>query len=371
MRERRESGATKGWLNAGRSLKTLCGVFCCAVMSLVLIGTAKSEVRYSVTELAIGRSPGVYPVAINNAGVVVGNYLWNAISPYDPETRHAFLYRGGVMHDLGSISSDFENQVSDINNYGVIVGTYEHSDDSYFKTFGYSRSPDGTITYVSETDPFFSLLEVNAINDKGWVVGYNGGEGAFLYKEGQTSIINFGDASTAVYQEPVAINNLGQILGWYRPSNGNLPVKTVIYFNGKITEIGQIVAGASMYGARINDNSLVIGSYQLPDRSGSFLYRNGKLIDFPTNDINFAGLNNHDQIVGWDYEPVTGSPRAIIHDGTRVTLLNNLIDSSLGVKLSYAVSINDLGQICADGQDAAGRSVGFLLTPIGKCVRKR
>jgi hypothetical protein len=73
-------------------------------------------------------------------------------------------------------------------------------------------------------------------------------------------------------------------------------------------------------------------------------------------------MNNGGQIVGAgaaSYPSV-----AIINDGIGDQDLNKLIDPTAGVTLREATGINDSGQICGWGYDAAGNLVGFILSPI-------
>jgi hypothetical protein len=47
-------------------------LFCVGLISSMLLGAAQAQIKYRVTELRTGRSPGTFPEAINNNGDVIG-----------------------------------------------------------------------------------------------------------------------------------------------------------------------------------------------------------------------------------------------------------------------------------------------------------
>jgi hypothetical protein len=183
-----------------------------------------------------------------------------------------------------------------------------------------------------------------------------------VYQNGQISAL--GSFKGQNLYQAQRINNRGQILALYEVANGT--IGTIIYNGGQMQEIvppcsiqGDIV------GEVINDRGVVLGRYGLspgaPDK-GYFIFTNGTFHNLGTYSHLLLAMNNSGQIVGAgaaSYPSV-----AILSDGIGDQDLNKLIDPTAGVTLREATGIDDSGQICGWGYDAAGNLVGFLLTPI-------
>ena len=80
---------------------------------------ATASATYRIRDLGSLGGPFSRAFSINNAGVVVGASTLGAY----PDTRsHAFVWKAGVMKDLGTIVGGNESGANDINTDGVIVG---------------------------------------------------------------------------------------------------------------------------------------------------------------------------------------------------------------------------------------------------------
>jgi len=144
-------------------------------------------------------------VAVNGDGAAVGySYL-------DSVNRHAFLYRGGSIADLGSLGG--WSVAYDINENSEVVGAASDQVNGFAHAFVYR---DGVMT---EIDPFGGLNNegyANGINDNGKVVGsalvlngdaFNG----FIYSNGMIS--NIGTLAGGINSEALSINNRDQVVG--------------------------------------------------------------------------------------------------------------------------------------------------------------
>ena len=199
----------------------------------------------------IGTLGGVGSVAydINDNGDVVG---W---ANTNTGAMDAFLYRNGVMTDLGN------GEALGINASGQIVGI--NNNGAFLYSGGVMKSLGGGNSCAE------------SINDNGQITGQAYIAGAyqvFLYNNGQMTGLGSGDG--------VSINNSGQIVGY----DGYL------YANGTITNLG--LSSASC----INNFGEVVG--------GSYVYNNGKITNL-NNLVNgwliwhCNGVNDNGQIVGW------------------------------------------------------------------------
>ena len=185
------------------------------------------------------------------------------------------------------------------------------------------------------------------------------------------------------YLMPSGINDVGQIVGTYRPLDTGLFLG-FLYSNGTLTSFS-VPPLTDTFANGINDAGDIVGWYQIGDAGHiGFLYRGGVFTtiqmddpfrrytelfginnagqiigtytdrrDFTTHGFVYdqgsfttigyipTGINDHGQIVGWRAAPVTGTLRGVLDDRGTLTLL------------SYAPSgINNRGQIVGNRTDA-------------------
>ncbi len=189
-----------------------------------------------------------FPQGINNSGEITGSVAVSLSEDY------GFTYVDGVFTTFSYPGGNGQTGGQGINNHNEIVGIYTTGgtagfldNNGSFSTFNYpgaedtfphSISDSGAITgfYTDSTVPFgfvydgSTFTSINytgsyatfayGINNAGVVVGYASlndyptYEVGFLWQAGQFTVIN----STA-FPQPAGINNNGQIVGVYFPSN--------------------------------------------------------------------------------------------------------------------------------------------------------
>lgn len=146
--------------------------------------------------------------ALNDQGWVVG-------SASVDDTRgvgHAFVWRNGVMTDLGTLPGMEDSHATAINNRGVVVG-YSTTTWDDRTAFIVDMKGDRVMR------PLFNVggwSQPSAINEKGAVVGVANGRG-FLYEDGTLFYLDSNPAVTAAgwtNLTPLAINDRGWITGW-------------------------------------------------------------------------------------------------------------------------------------------------------------
>jgi probable HAF family extracellular repeat protein len=108
--------------------------------------------------------------AINNAGEVVG---WSERST-DDATRHPFLFVHGNMIDLGALfGPSGEGHAYGINNSGTVVGDSQLALDSFAThAFIYERNRMTDLNTMVDAANGWELVSARAINDKGEILAW-------------------------------------------------------------------------------------------------------------------------------------------------------------------------------------------------------
>jgi probable HAF family extracellular repeat protein len=222
--------------------------------------------------------------AINDLGQVVGN------ASDGSGVNHAFLYSGGSM---SALSGGASMQANGINNSGTIVGSMfvTTPDDSYMH--GYSLS-GGTLTDLG-TLSYGDGSRAFAINGQGDIVGaaanvFNGApnrpEDPFIFSGGvMTGLGNLGGP----WSGATSINDHGQVVGFLGVNSlpgdpGELyPTTAFLYANGTMTVFGGTAPAWSSLAYDINNLGQVVGAFRpTPGNDHAFLYENGEMIDLNT-----------------------------------------------------------------------------------------
>jgi len=245
-----------------------------------------------------------YPYDINNFGQVVGHY--NTEINGDSTVR-SFIYSNGMLTDLGTISSDPRAQswANGINDFGQVVGSANTVYvDSHFHAYFYS---DGVMEDIDTTGPYDEKSEAWAINNRGMVIGSERDWGVFLYSDGVMRRLNiFGNA--------LDINDRGEFVGW--GSWGPGLEGAFLYREGDLTVLGDLSDSGQTTPHAINESSQIVGQsgigyverpWGYSHISHAFLYDNGVMTDLNTLIPENSGwelmyatdINNRGQIVGY------------------------------------------------------------------------
>jgi probable HAF family extracellular repeat protein len=151
--------------------------------------------------------------AVNDNGQAVG------YSDVDGVTRHAFLYSGGVMNDIGSGSG--YSAALNLNNAGQAVGFASDTPFGIAHAFVHSAGATTIINPFGTADNESYALD---INDNGQVVGQGitskGYSNAFAYSSGASR--NLGTLPGGHNSAAYAINGQGKTVGI-----ADYPVKSV------------------------------------------------------------------------------------------------------------------------------------------------
>ena len=309
---------------------------------------------------------GSYATDINDNGTLVGGMntggYWDA---------RGILFSNGVRSTASSYYNQDHNSnypawttaVSAINNLGQWGGIYG--------TGGVAFQFSGSFPINNPTGEYAT---VNAINDSGTAVGANNQNpkartwtssgSSWLPVLGGGSPSGMDSSRSAAYD----INNSGLIVGDSEPYYTALgsPRKAVYWKSGSIFTIGTL--GGEYSSARgVNNNNLIVGASDTLTERHAFSYSNGSLLDLGTlggtESVAFD-VNDNGWIVGKS-KTLAGDWAGFVYKDSLMYDLNSWLEPSLrdGWTISEAVSINENGQIAANGTKNGTSSALFITIP--------
>jgi probable HAF family extracellular repeat protein len=343
---------------------------CIAAMLAASSTAALAAPRYTVTDL--GSYPGSISAGtagINASGQIAGTSygIGTGIGGFVPS--FGTLFSGGSVTDLGKLPSaqiDYTGAYG-INNSGQVVGTTQGGLTGYQpRAFVWTAGIMQDLGVgVGASDSYGS-----AINNKGDVVGYNGGyqtatSRAFLYSGGVMQDLGPAVGSGAFYANTAAfgINDAGQVTGFFQRGGQQ---GAFFYSAGAFYEIGSL-GGTFSAGYAINSSGQIAGySQNVSGDIHATLYSNFVLQDFGT----LPGLSSYGTALN-DFGVMVGISEGngrvgFVSGAGQLLALNDLIDPISGWNIAQATGINNAGQISAIAYraDAAYRSFAVRLDPI-------
>lgn len=284
-------------------------------------------------------------VSVNNRGEVVGaatNLVPddNSLLPNNPNLwaglaygyqLRAFIWtQKSGMHDLGTLGSGTDAQAVKINQGGQVIG------DSY-----------------TSADP-------------GACFGVTLGAFIWDHKHGMLNLGSLG--GTCI--EAQDLNDSGQVVGASLVT-GDLYQRAFLWQNGSLRDLGGSLGGNGTGAIAINEDGAAVGFAYLAGESSfhATLWKHvGRMTDLGTvggDPCSFAqGVNDENQVVG------NSSPncdfdfsRAFLWEHNSMIDLNSLVPPNSPFQLIYAYTINQRGEIAANGIDANGIEQAALLIP--------
>jgi probable HAF family extracellular repeat protein len=221
-----------------------------------------------------GASPGTFAAAINDAGQIAGNAI------FDYYYMRAMLWHDGALTPLGTLGGD-ESEAFAINASGQIVGgSYTANGDWHaFRWAG------GRMTDIGRPQGWSSITAIS-INDGGTIVGYGTTAEfetrAFVYANGAWTVLGpvGGDATS----HALDVNNFGIVVGYsdsHYLGDGTVPPTQPdanpmggsshawIYRDGAQYDLGTLISPLSGWqlirANAINDLGQIVGSGWAPD----------------------------------------------------------------------------------------------------------
>ena len=207
----------------------------------------------------------VGPSDINNHGVVASGVMRGGVY-----TAAIFDSRSGGITTLGSLGGiaygSFNGTATSVNDFGDAVG-YSYIDDLNRHAFLYKN---GLIRDLGSLGGYSAALSINNAGD---IVGFSsvsafGTARPMIYRDGTMSALNpFGDPS----QEGIAwkVNDRGVVVG--EAING-ASTNGFVYFREAVTNVGTFPGGRNSSAYAINNDGQVVGVADAPFADTCFDY---------------------------------------------------------------------------------------------------
>ena len=314
---------------------------------------------------------------ISRNGLIAGNSQNGEIDPLItglPEIR-AVLWKHGEIIDLGTLEGGHESLASAVNTRGQVVGAFNNTipdpfsfvgngyqvrgflwRDGTMEDLGTLGGPDAFASFVNESGQITGQSYTNSVPNP--VSGIPTAD-PFFWEDGRMMDVGtLGGTSGS----PTALNNRGEIVG---QSNleGDLISRPFLWTKSRgIQDLGTL-GGDTGLTNWINDAGDIVGKTDLagplsPQDHHAVLWTHGVINDLGTlpgdSSSNAYFVNDRGQVVGTSEDRAhmligVGEHAFLWEDGGPMVDLNSLIPAGSRLQLTYAVAINDRGEIAGFG----------------------
>ena len=288
--------------------------------------------------------PSIYGTGINASGQISG---WGDTDASGAPHRHAFLYSGGVLTNLGTLGGGAQSFGYAVNDAAQIAGASNSAGNPFQHAIIFNAAS------ILDLNLFLGTQVSNAyaINAGGDAAGgYRSATSfhAYRYRAAGNVVMDlgtFGGTTSQAY----GINVFGAMTGFAHTATEDAHAFRYTD-SGGLVDLGTL-GGRSSIGYGIAPSGEVVGSAYLPGDAGphAFLHDGGTIHDIGTlggsTSTAFA-INAAETIVG-ESTSAQGGSRAFVYAGGAMVDLNTITSGLGGATLTTATAINDAGQIVA------------------------
>jgi probable HAF family extracellular repeat protein len=364
-----------------RKLRLITKTICLVALAIPVQLTAQHGTLYTLTDLGTLGGTFSVPLGMNNKGWVNGF----STLPGDAE-GHAFLWKKGVMIDIGTLGGPNSTARWPLNERGEVTGSAEtptpHPLGEDFCGFGTQLVCPPFLWEKGVMTPLPTLGgtsgEARQINNRGQIVG-NAETGTLdptcppevnpifsfkpvLWEKGE--IQEFPTFPDSTLGQAHSINDRGQAVGLTGVCTGFL--HAVLWDHGTLTDLGNLGEFQLLSPIAINNRTQVAGVAFSPVTTTAFLWENGVATNLGTLPGDFSSranwINSKGQVVGGSCD-IAFNCRGFLWQNAVMTDLTTVITHP-DLFLLVAVTLNDRGQIGGLAlQISTGELHAVLATP--------
>lgn len=239
----------------------------CMAAAVALAGQANAAVMYTVALTPASISARhfndlgqIADVGINDQGHLAGfdapssaGTTWSGINEIDQSVgtvqfsaprRHAALWSGGALTDLGALPGVSDSGAAAINDFGLVVGG-ANPDGQFMEEFAVYWDSAGIHQLPHLTNAFdkFNIAAATDVNNSGLIVGFSENDThsseAVLWSGGLIQDLGH-IGSVSAFSAAWAVNDAGQIVGESATDSG--PDTGFLWEDGSMTDLNQLIA---------------------------------------------------------------------------------------------------------------------------------
>jgi probable HAF family extracellular repeat protein len=337
---------------------------------------------YALTDLGtLPRGKSSQAVWISSNGLIAGTSQNGRIDPLIPglPENRAVLWKDGQIIDLGTLQGGHESIGMSVNNHGQVVGAFNNTIPDPFSLVGNGYQVRAFVWQDGSMQDLGTLGGPDAwafiVNQKGQITGQsyitstpNSAADAcgvnvptvepFLWDNGL--MVPLGTlGGTCGF--PTGMNDRGQVTG-QSDLAGDLTFHPFLWDDGVLTDL-RTLGGDTGTTQWINNAGDVVGKADLPDsfsppNHDAVLWSHGEIKDLGTlpgdSCSNAYYVNSRGQVVGTSEDrqgciALVGQHAFLWEHGGPMVDLNTLIPRGHSLQLTYAVAINERGEIAGFG----------------------
>jgi probable HAF family extracellular repeat protein len=339
---------------------------------------SRNGVRTELSGLPGGASSGAFWITSN--GIIAGNAQNGEEDPLFPGLgqSRAVIWKNGKIIDLGTLEGGYESTIGSVNSKDQAAGFSMNTVPDDFSLVAPGFYPTETRAFLWQNGVMEDLGTLggddaiaNLINERGQIVGNsytnttpNSTTGLptldpFLWENGK--MIDLGTLGGTI-GGPAAFNNRGEVVGESNLEGDVFSHPFLWTKKDGMQDLGTLGGNTGVVNW-INDVGDIAGKTDLPGALSpqdhhAVLWRHGHQIDlgaFPEDtNSNAYYVNSRGQVVGTSEDRahmlIGVGEHAFLWEGNGPMVdLNTLIPPGASLELTYAIAINDRGEIAGFG----------------------